>query len=171
LYVSGEVEIEDGIYAHPTVTVMGRVELGRDVNLWPGAVIRGDLEPVRIGRRTNVQDNVVIHTSPGYEVEIAKDVSIGHGAVIHGATIETDVLIGMNATVMNGVVIEECSVVAAGAVVTEGTEVKSYEVWAGVPAKRIGYLTEDRVEKLIREPTRRYLKLAKKSLPRVEVNP
>ncbi len=171
MHVSGDVKIEDEVYAHPTVTVMGRVRLGREVNLWPGAVVRGDLEPVEIGRRTNVQDNVVIHTSPGYEVEIAKDVSIGHGAVVHGATVESDVLIGMNATIMNGVIIEECSVIAAGAVVTEGTEVKSYEVWAGVPAKRIGYLTEDRVEKLIREPTRRYLKLAKKSLPRVRISP
>ncbi|WP_088335160.1 gamma carbonic anhydrase family protein [Methanopyrus sp. KOL6] len=159
-----KLKIEGRAYIHPTATVLGEVELGRDASLWPGAVVRGDLEPVRIGRKSNVQDNAVIHTSKGYPVEIGDRVSVGHGAVVHGATIERDCLIGMNATVMNGAVIRRGSIIGAGAVVTEGTEVGPYEVWIGVPAKRIGTADEERVEE-IRENARRYLELAREELP------
>ncbi|WP_456434797.1 gamma carbonic anhydrase family protein [Methanopyrus sp.] len=159
-----KLKIEGRAYIHPAATVLGEVELGRDASLWPGAVVRGDLEPVRIGRKSNVQDNAVIHTSKGHPVEIGDRVSVGHGAVVHGATIERDCLIGMNATVMNGAVIRRGSIIGAGAVVTEGTEVGPYEVWVGVPAKRIGTTDEERVEE-IRENARRYLELAREELP------
>ena len=158
------LKIEGRAYIHPTATIIGEVELGRDASLWPGAVVRGDLEPVKVGRESNIQDNAVVHVSKGYPVEIGDRVSVGHGAVVHGATIEEDCLIGMNATVMNGAVIRRGSIVGAGAVVTEGTEVGPYEVWAGVPAKRIGTIDEGRVEE-IRENVRRYLKLAREELP------
>ncbi len=158
------VKIVGRAYVHPTATILGEVELGRDVSVWPGAVVRGDLEPVTIGDESNVQDNVVIHVSRGHPVEIGRRVSIGHGAVIHGARIEDDCLIGMNATVMNGAVVREGSIVGAGAVVTEGTEVGPREIWAGVPAKKIGEVDEDRLEE-IRDNARRYLKLARKELP------
>ncbi|WP_457619400.1 gamma carbonic anhydrase family protein [Methanopyrus sp.] len=158
------LKIEGRAYIHPTATILGDVELGRDASLWPGAVVRGDLEPVKIGRESNIQDNVVVHVSKGYPVEIGDRVSVGHGAVIHGAAIEEDCLIGMNATVMNGAVIRRGSIIGAGAVVTEGTEVGPYEIWVGVPARRVGATDGERVEE-IRENARRYLRLAREELP------
>ncbi|WP_457615132.1 gamma carbonic anhydrase family protein [Methanopyrus sp.] len=158
------LRIKGRAYIHPTATILGDVELGQDVSLWPGAVVRGDLEPVRIGRESNIQDNAVVHVSKGYPVEIGDRVSVGHGAVVHGATIEEDCLIGMNATVMNGTVIRRGSIIGAGAVVTEGTEVGPYEIWVGVPAKRVGTTHEERVEEIC-ENAKRYLRMARKELP------
>jgi carbonic anhydrase/acetyltransferase-like protein (isoleucine patch superfamily) len=159
-----EVRLQGRAYVHPTATLLGRVTLERDVSVWPGAVIRGDLEPVTIGEGSNVQDNAVIHVSRGHPVEIGRRVSVGHGAVVHGARVEDDCLIGMNATVMNGAVVRRGSIVGAGAVVTEGTEVGPREVWAGVPARKIGEVDDDRLEE-IRDNARRYLKLARRELP------
>jgi carbonic anhydrase/acetyltransferase-like protein (isoleucine patch superfamily) len=111
-------------------------------------VLRADNEPITIGPRSNVQDNCVFHVDVGKPVRLGEGVSVGHGAVVHGATIGDHVLIGMSATVMNGAVIGDESMVAAGALVTEGMEVPPRSLVAGVPGKVRRELSDDEVEKL-----------------------
>lgn len=126
----------------PTATVRGHVTLGDDVSVWFSAVIRGDEAPVVIGSRTNVQDGVVIHVSANFPCTIGNDVTIGHGAVVHGCTVEDDALIAIRATVLDGARIGAGAMVGAGAVVPPGMEVPSGMLALGVPAKVVGPLTE-----------------------------
>ena len=116
-------------------TVVGDVTIGEESSIWFGAVIRGDCEAIRIGQRTNIQDLCVLHADPGYPCTLGDGVTVGHGAIVHGATVEDDVLIGMKAVVMNGAKIGRGSIVAVGAVVTEGSEIPPASVAIGQPAK------------------------------------
>ena len=124
------------VFVASTAVVVGDVELGDDASVWYGAVLRGDLNPIRIGPRTNIQDNVVIHVDePDSPTLVAEDVTIGHAAVLHGCRVERGALVGMHATVLNGAVIGEEAVVAAGALVPPGMVVPARTLVAGVPAK------------------------------------
>ena len=107
-----EPRIDSSAFVAPTATVVGDAELGPESGVFYGAVVRGDRSPVRLGARSNLQDNVVVHSDPGHPCTIGADVSVGHGAVVHGCTVEDEVLIGMNATVLNGAVIGTGSLVA-----------------------------------------------------------
>ena len=127
----------------PTAVVIGDVTLHARASVWYNAVLRGDNTPIVIGEGSNLQDGVVVHVDPGASVTLGKHVSVGHNAVIHGATIEDDCLIGMNATLLNGSVIGAGSLVAAGALVTQGMIVPPGSLVAGVPAKVRRQLTED----------------------------
>ena len=130
--ISGEALFRAG-----NATVTGDVTIGNQVGIWFGAVIRADKDRIVIGDRSNVQDNCVVHTSRGFPVLIGSDVSIGHGAIIHGSTIGNRVLVGMGAIVLNGANIGDGSVIGAGAVVTEGMIVPERSVVVGVPGKII----------------------------------
>ena len=110
---------KDSIVICPGAQVIGEVELGENVSIWHGAVVRGDTDSITIDDNSNVQDNCVVHCTKGFPVKIGKNVSVGHGAVVHGCTLEDNVLIGMNATVLNGAHISKNSIVGAGAVVSE----------------------------------------------------
>jgi carbonic anhydrase/acetyltransferase-like protein (isoleucine patch superfamily) len=132
----------------PTAVLTGSVVIGDGASVWYGTVLRADNEPITIGARSNVQDNAVFHVDKGKPLVLGEGVSVGHGAVVHGATIEDHVLVGMNATVMNGAVIGTESLVAAGALVTEGMVVPPRSLVAGVPAKVRRELTEAEVAKL-----------------------
>lgn len=121
----------------PTSTVVGDVTLEDGASLWYGAVLRAELAPITIGAESNVQDLCVVHTDAGFPTTLGARVTVGHRVVLHGCTIEDDVLIGMGAVVMNGAVIGEGAVVGAGAVVTEGTQVPPRTIAVGVPAKVI----------------------------------
>jgi len=129
-----------------TATLIGRVTLAARSCVFFGAVLRADRDSITIGEGSNVQDNVVMHGDPDTPVRIGRNVSIGHAAVVHGATVEDDCLIGMNATVLNRAVIGAGSLVAAGAVVLEDTVVPPGSLVAGVPAKVRRPLTEDERE-------------------------
>lgn len=118
-----------------TAALVGDVTLGDDCSIWYGAVLRADVDAIRIGNRVNVQDGAVIHQSHGAPVVIEDDVSIGHLAMVHGCTIRRGALVGMSATVLDGAEIGEGAVIAAGAVVLQNTHVGAGEIWAGVPAK------------------------------------
>ncbi|MDC1105891.1 gamma carbonic anhydrase family protein [Prolixibacteraceae bacterium] len=125
-----------------TATIIGDVEMGDGCSIWYGAVLRGDVHSIRLGDNVNVQDNAVIHaTYKKSPTNIGNNVSIAHGAIVHGCTIHDNVLIGMNAVVLDDAVIESNAIVAAGAVVTKGTVVKSGSVYAGSPAKKIKELS------------------------------
>lgn len=127
----------------PTATLIGDVELGDGASVWYGVVLRADRERIRIGARTNVQDNATFHADPGFPVELGDGVTVGHGAIVHGATVESGSLVGMGATVLNGAVVGAGSLVAAGAVVREGMVIPPGSLVAGVPAKVIGTLGPD----------------------------
>ncbi len=136
-------EIHPTAYLAETATVIGRVRIAEDASVWFGAVLRGDIDAIVLGPGSNLQDNAVVHGDPGLPTRIGSGVSIGHGAVVHGCTIEDDCLIGMGATVLNRAVIGTGSLVAAGAVVLEDTVIPPGSLVAGVPAKVRRELTEE----------------------------
>src|SRR5258706_16390963 len=125
----------DRFWIAPDATVIGRVELGEGVGVWFGAVIRGDGEPIAIGRGTNIQDLSVGHTDPGCPVAVGEGCTIGHRALLHGCTIGNNTLVGMGAIVLNRARIGNDCLVAAGAIVTEGKEFPSGSLVMGIPAK------------------------------------
>lgn len=127
----------------PGAVVIGDVHLGERVGLYPGASLRAELAAMTVGADSNVQDSVSCHVDEGFPLQIGERVSIGHNAVVHGCTIEDEVLIGMHATVMNGAVIGTGSIIAAGALVTEGTVVPPGSLVAGVPGKIRRSVTDD----------------------------
>ena len=133
-------------YVAPNATLAGDVNLGNNVTILFGAVLRADMDSITIGDCSNVQDNAVIHESVGKPVVIGKNVSIGHGAIIHGAKIEDNCLIGMGAIVLNDAKIGEGSLIAAGALVSERKEIPPRSLVMGVPGKVVRELTEEEVQ-------------------------
>ena len=151
----------DGSYRAPGAVVVGDVLMGARSSVWFGAVIRGDVAAVRIGRRVNVQDNCVIHCDTGVANEIADDVSIGHGAVVHGTRVGRGTLIGMKATVLGRSVIGAECLIAAGALVSPGMVVPDRSVVIGVPGKIVRPIKDDELAYL-RWLTTHYLELAQR---------
>lgn len=130
-----------------TATVIGEVVMGNGCSVWYGAVIRGDVHYIRIGNNTNIQDNAVIHaTYRKSPTNIGNNVTIAHGAIVHGCTIHDNVMIGMNAVVLDDAVVESNSIIAAGSVVTKGTHVESGSIYAGIPAKKIKEVSPELLE-------------------------
>ncbi|MFC5908185.1 gamma carbonic anhydrase family protein [Streptacidiphilus monticola] len=136
-------DVDPTAWLAPGSTVVGEVALGPESSVWYGAVLRGDMGPIAIGRGSNIQDGCVVHTDPGFPVSVGSGVSVGHRAVLHGCTVEDDALIGMGAVVLNGAVIGRGSLVAAGAVVTQGKMIPPHSLVAGVPANVVRELTEE----------------------------
>ena len=151
---------KDSIVICPGAQVIGDVELGEDVSIWHGAVLRGDTDSITIGDNSNVQDNCVVHCTGGFPVEIGKNVSVGHGAVVHGCRLDDNVLIGMNATVLNGEKKKKNSIVGAGAVVSEGKEFPERSLILGVPGKLVRELTDEQVQH-IQDNADNYVRLSK----------
>ena len=147
------------VYIAPNATVVGDVTLGNDVNIWYGAVLRGDSGAICIGDGTNVQDNCVIHEA----TTIGKNCTIGHGAIVHGCTIGDGSLIGMGAVVLTGAVLEDHCLVGAGAVVTGKTHAAAGSVLLGSPAKVVKTLTEEAMQQQEQDAAH-YVLQAKKSL-------
>ncbi|CAM5513936.1 Gamma carbonic anhydrase family protein OS=Streptomyces tendae OX=1932 GN=GUR47_30150 PE=4 SV=1 [Streptomyces tendae] len=136
-------EVDAEAFVAPTASVVGDVTLHAGASVWYGAVLRGDVERISVGASSNVQDNCTLHADPGFPVTVGERVSIGHNAVVHGATVEDDCLVGMGATVLNGAVIGAGSLVAAQALVPQGMRVPPGSLVAGVPAKVKRELTEE----------------------------
>ena len=141
--------------------VIGDVTIGAESGIWFNCVLRGDVERITIGKRTNIQDGSVVHTSrfdgPTY---IGNDITIGHMALIHACTIKDNAFIGMHSTVMDKAIIEEYGFIAAGSLVTNKKVVKAYELWAGRPAKFIRKVTDDEIA-FMHDNIQNYIKLAK----------
>ncbi len=151
--------ISDTAFTAPTASIIGDAELCEQSSAFYGVSVRADTAAIRIGVGSNLQDNVVVHADPDFPALIGANVSIGHGAVVHGCTIEDDCLIGMNATVLNGALIGSGSLVAAGAVVLEGTVIPPGSLVAGIPAKVRRPLTDTEIEG-VRQNAERYRALA-----------
>jgi carbonic anhydrase/acetyltransferase-like protein (isoleucine patch superfamily) len=141
----------------PNATVVGDVEMGNECSIWFNAVVRGDVNSIHIGNKVNIQDGVVIHaTYQKTKVHIGNNVSIGHNAIVHGCTIEDSVLIGMGAIVMDNAVVGTNSIIAAGAVVLEGTRVESGAIYGGTPARKIKDIPRDLVSGQIERIAKNY---------------
>ena len=153
-------------YIDTAASVIGDVVLGDDVSVWPMTVIRGDVNFIRIGDRTNIQDGTVVHVSHdgphaklgGFATRIGSDVTIGHKAIIHACTIEDAVLVGMGAIVLDGAVLQKHAFVGAGALVAPGKVVGSGEMWLGSPAKKVRMLSDAEIDALYYS-ARHYVKL------------
>jgi len=131
----------------PGAAIIGDVEIGEDTGIWFGCVVRGDVHTVRIGKRTNIQDGTIVHvTRKTAPTSIGDEVTIGHCALIHGATLEDRCFVGMRATIMDGAVVESGAWVAAGALVTPGKRIPKGQVWAGTPAKYFRDMTPEEVK-------------------------
>jgi gamma-carbonic anhydrase len=130
-------------YLDASAQVVGAVELGEDASVWMNTVIRGDVNRIRLGARTNVQDNCVLHVTAQHPTVLADDVTVGHSVTLHGCTIEKHCLVGIGAIVLNGAVVGEESIVAAGALVPEGMQVPPRSVVMGAPAKVKREVTEE----------------------------
>jgi len=148
-------------FVAPTATVTGDVTLGEETGIWFGAVLRGDRDRIEVGARSNVQDNAVVHTSAGFPARIGREVSVGHGAILHGCAIGDRVLVGMGAIVMNGAVVGEDTIIAAGAVITERTTIPPGSVVMGVPGRVVKQATPEQKEG-IRKNAEQYIGLAKR---------
>jgi carbonic anhydrase/acetyltransferase-like protein (isoleucine patch superfamily) len=136
-------QVAESAWVAPGAFVIGDVHLGEESSVWYGAVLRGDTEPIRIGARTNVQDGCILHADPGFPAVVGEGCVVGHNAVVHGCEIGDNCLVGMGATILNGAKIGDGSIVAAGAVVPEGREFPPRSLIVGVPAKRVGDLTDE----------------------------
>ena len=147
------------VFVADNATVIGDVVLGDDVSVWFGTVIRGDVHHIRVGARTNIQDNCTLHVNTGtHPVSIADGVTIGHGVIAHGCTIERGALIGMGSRILDGAVVGENALVGAGALVSEGMRVPPRTLVVGVPARVKRELTGDEVARL-EESWKHYVEL------------
>ncbi|MBM4296794.1 MAG: gamma carbonic anhydrase family protein [Deltaproteobacteria bacterium] len=142
--------IPSSAYIAAEATVIGKVTLGENVSIWPGAVLRGDNEPLTIGTGSNVQDNAVLHADPGFPLNIGASVTVGHQAMLHGCTIGDGSLIGIQAVVMNGAAIGKDCIVGAGALVTEGKTYADRKLIVGAPAKVVRELSDEEIKKMHR---------------------
>lgn len=154
-------ELGENTYLAETATIIGDVVMGKNCSVWFNAVVRGDVNKIRIGEQVNIQDNVMLHcTFERHELNIGNNVSIGHNAIVHGCTIKDNVLVGMGAIIMDGCLIEENSVVGAGSVVLQNTNIRSGEVWAGVPARKVKAVSQQLLDGEISRVANNYIKYA-----------
>ncbi len=144
-------------------TVVGDVRLAAETSVWHHAVLRGDVEPLTIGPRTNIQDGSILHTSRGFPLALAEGVTVGHGAVIHGARVGANTLVGIRAVLLDGVVVGEDCLVAAGALLAPGKHFPPGSLIMGVPARVVRPLTPDEIAHN-REAARRYVERARACL-------
>jgi carbonic anhydrase/acetyltransferase-like protein (isoleucine patch superfamily) len=153
-------KIDASAFIAPGATVIGNVTIESDASVWYCAVARGDLEEIIIGEGTNVQDGCILHADPDEPCVIGARVTIGHGAIVHAATVEDDVLIGMRATILNGAVIGKGSIIAAGALVTPGTSIPPHSLVMGIPGKVIRTTNEEEIS-MISASAEHYRELAR----------
>lgn len=146
-------KLGERVFVDPSAVVLGDVTLGDDVSVWPQVAIRGDMHTIRVGARTSIQDGCILHithagpyNTDGWPLSIGSDVTIGHNAVLHGASIGNRVLVGMGAIVMDGATVEDDVVIAAGALVTPGKTLKSGFLYAGSPARQMRELSEKEMD-------------------------
>ncbi len=164
-YKNLKPEIHESAFIAKGVIIAGDVKINEDCGIWFNSVLRGDVAPISVGARTNIQDGTVVHTSRfnNGKTEIGSDITIGHMALIHACTLKDNCFIGMKAVVMDGAIIEEYGFVAAGALITPGKKIAPYELWAGTPAKFIRKITEKELE-FMKDNANHYVTLAKEYL-------
>lgn len=163
------------VFVDPTAVVIGDVSLGEDSSVWPGAVIRGDMHRIRVGARTSVQDRAVLHITHasdfnpnGWPLIIGDDVTIGHGACLHGCTVGDRVLVGISSTVLDGAVVEDEVIIGAGALVPPGKTLESGYLYIGSPCKQARPL-KDSERRFFKYSAQNYVKLKDEYLAEAEM--
>ena len=152
-------QIPSDCFVAENATIVGEVTMGAECSVWFNAVIRGDVHYIKIGNKVNIQDGAVIHaTYQKSPTNIGNNVSIGHNAIVHGCTIQDNVLVGMGSIIMDDCVVESNSIIAAGAVVTKNTRVEAGSIYAGVPAKKVKDISEELISGEIDRIANNYVK-------------
>jgi carbonic anhydrase/acetyltransferase-like protein (isoleucine patch superfamily) len=150
-------QIPEDCFVAPNATIVGDVVMGNECSIWFNAVVRGDVNSIRMGNKVNIQDGACIHaTYEKTKVSLGNNVSVGHNAIIHGCTVQDNVLIGMGAIVMDNAQIGSNSIIAAGAVVLENTIVEAGSIYAGVPAKKVKNISADLIQGEIERIAKNY---------------
>lgn len=160
----------DAFFVAPTAAVVGRVSLGCDANVWFSAVLRGDTNVITIGDRTNVQDNATIHVDEDAPAHIGADVTIGHGATVHGCRVGDRCLIGIGATILSHAVVGSHCIVGAGALITEGKRFPDRSLIIGMPAKRVREVTDDEI-RMIASNAEHYVELGRRYRAELRADP
>lgn len=155
--------IHKSVFVAENASVIGDVNIGEGSSIWYGAVIRGDIENIEIGKYTNIQDNSTVHTETNIPTKIGDYTVVGHNAIVHGCTVGNNCLIGMGAIVLNQAIIGDNCIIGAGAVVTEGQKIPANSLVMGIPAKIVRQVTDEEIEG-IRKNALRYNELAKKHM-------
>ncbi len=163
-YQNHQPLIGKNVRIHERAVVIGRVTLGDDVSLWPGVVLRGDMDAIRVGNRTNIQDGSVFHTDRGYPAVIGEDCVVGHQACVHACTVGHRCLIGIRSVILTGAQIGDECIIGAGAVVTEGKVIPPRSLVLGVPGKVVRQVTDEDVEGIL-SGVREYLHLREQLPP------
>lgn len=153
----------ENVFIADNARVIGNVALGEDCSIWFGAVIRGDVEKITLGPATNVQDLAIIHADPGVPTTIGREVVIGHGAIVHGASVDDNSLIGMRATLLNHSKVGKYCIIGAHSLVTEGTVIPDFSIVMGSPAKVVKTMT-DQQKIMVKANAAHYVALSKKYL-------
>jgi carbonic anhydrase/acetyltransferase-like protein (isoleucine patch superfamily) len=143
-----EPKVHPDAYVDAAAIVIGKVTLEEGVNVWPGAVLRGDIEPIYVGKGTSIQDGTVVHTDPGYHVEISEDCTVAHRCIIHGCRIGKGSLIAMGAIILTGAEVGERCLLGAGALLPEGKKIPSGSVAMGMPARVARQVTEEDLSRM-----------------------
>ena len=159
-YLTQQPTIHASAFVAPNATVVGAVEVGEECSVWFGAVLRGDINRIAVGARTNIQDGAVIHVADAYGAQIGELVTVGHNAIVHACAVDDEVLIGMGAIVMDGAEIGSRSIIGAGALVTGGTKIPPGSMVLGSPAKVVRALSLDE-QRAIRNWAERYVVLSR----------
>jgi carbonic anhydrase/acetyltransferase-like protein (isoleucine patch superfamily) len=148
-------DLHPDAYVDETALVIGDVTIGKDSSIWPLTVVRGDVNRIRIGANTNIQDNSVLHVSHdgpynpgGFALDIGDNVTVGHRVILHGCTIHNDCLVGMGSTIMDGVIVHPYTIIGAGSLVTPGKELEGGFLWLGSPARKVRELTDEERESI-----------------------
>lgn len=164
-YQSAQPALGERVYIDPQATVIGAVELGDDVSIWPGAVLRGDVNEIRIGERSNIQDGTIGHvthdgpyTPGGLPLILGEDITVGHGAILHACTIGNRCLVGMGALILDGAVLEDDVMLAAGSLVSPGKRLERGWLYRGRPAEPVRQLDERELE-MLRYSAAHYVRL------------
>lgn len=147
-YLAKSPSIDSSAYIAKSAEIIGDVRIGPKASIWPQTVLRADINYIEVGEGTNIQDGVIIHLADDYPSIIGKDVTVGHGAIIHACTIQDECLIGMRATILDGAVIGSGSIVGAGAVVTQEAKIPPRSLVLGIPAKVVRETTDDELERI-----------------------
>ena len=158
--LSTPIKKGESVWIADTARVFGKINLGDECSVWFGAVLRGDNDWIKVGNKTNIQDNVVIHVDEGFPTTIGNECIVGHGAIIHGATLGNNVLVGMHATILNGATIGNFCIIGSNALVTENAVIPDYSVVMGTPAKVVKQLSEIQIEN-VKQNAMNYVKLSK----------
>lgn len=156
----------DNCFIAPNATIVGDVVMGNECSIWFNAVVRGDVNSIRIGNKVNIQDGAVIHcTFKKTKAIIGNQVSIGHNAIVHGCTLHDNVLIGMGSIIMDNAVVHSNTIIAAGAVVLEGTICEAGAIYAGIPARKVKEISPDKIEGEILRIAHNYVGYARWFMP------